>query len=243
MLYYFILGRELTLTDMDDTALVEPLSVGWHAVTRGITEHTTSALVMGAGPIGLCAVQALQARKIPKIIIADVNVDRQAAARQAGAHHFLNPATEDVAVACARLCKDSGGVHVAFDTAGKQVTLDTCLSAVSVGGTVVNIAIWGSKASLSPNLLTLGEKRYMGSPVYTREDFDEVIQAIASGEWFEARMFFIVIIGVHHIRIDAKTDTVFPSRPHQPSIHGDFQDCFVPSRLSRYTETTTRPWR
>lgn len=137
---------------------------------------------MGAGPIGLCAVQALRARKIPNIIIADVNVSRQAAAQQAGAHHFLNPATEDVAAACARLCKDSGGVNVAFDTAGKQVTLDTCLTALSLGGTVVNIAIWGGKATISPNLLTLGEKQYMGSPVYTREDFDEVIQAIASGK-------------------------------------------------------------
>ncbi|KAH7400244.1 chaperonin 10-like protein, partial [Cadophora sp. MPI-SDFR-AT-0126] len=166
---------------LDIAALVEPLSVGWHAVQCCVTSETTSALVMGAGPIGLCVMQALKARNISRIIAVDTNLARKDVAILAGAHHFINPLTEDVPSFAARTCQESSGVHVAFDTAGKQVTLDQCVAALCVGGTVVNIAIWGGPATILPNAFLLKEKRYLGTVVYTREDFDAVIHAIASG--------------------------------------------------------------
>ncbi|KAH6716399.1 chaperonin 10-like protein [Leptodontidium sp. MPI-SDFR-AT-0119] len=166
---------------LDIAALVEPLSVGWHAVQCCVTSETTSALVMGAGPIGLCVMQALKARNISTIIAVDTNLARKDVATLAGAHHFINPLTEDVPSFAARICQDSSGVHVAFDTAGKQATLDQCVAALCARGTVVNIAIWGGPATILPNAFLLKEKRYLGTAVYTREDFDAVIQAIASG--------------------------------------------------------------
>ncbi|PIA80072.1 (R,R)-butanediol dehydrogenase [Cercospora beticola] len=162
-------------------ALVEPLSVAWHAVRRSVTKDTSSVLVVGAGPIGLCIVQALKARRVRNIIVADTNSERRNAAITAGAHHFVDALRVNVERACAKLCSESSGVHVAFDTAGKQVTLDQCVAALCVGGTVVNVAVWGSSATIMPNSFLLSEKQYMGTSVYTREDFDEVIEAIASG--------------------------------------------------------------
>ncbi|SMR52083.1 unnamed protein product [Zymoseptoria tritici ST99CH_1E4] len=166
---------------LEVAALVEPLSVAWHAVNNSVTDLTTSALVVGAGPIGLCVMQSLKAKGISRIIAVETNDARQTLTTQAGATHFINPLTENVASVCASLCADTGGVHVAYDTAGKQVTLDQCISVLCVGGTVVNIAVWGGEAKILPNSFLFGEKRYMGTAVYTPEDFDEVIEAIGSG--------------------------------------------------------------
>lgn len=137
---------------------------------------------MGAGPIGLALIQALKAKGVGKIIVVDTNPGRQQGAHLAGARHFVNSLTEKVPEACHRLCADSNGVHVAFDTAGKQATLDQCIDSVCIGGTIVNVAVWNSPATILPYSFMLTEKRYMGTAVYTREDFDGVIQAVASGE-------------------------------------------------------------
>lgn len=138
---------------------------------------------MGAGPIGLALIQALKAKGVDKIIVVDTNPARLEGARLAGARHFINPSAEKVPEACFRLCADSNGVHVAFDTAGKQATLDQCIASVCIGGTIVNVAVWSGPATILPYNFMLTEKKYMGTAVYTREDFDGVIAAVASGEF------------------------------------------------------------
>jgi threonine dehydrogenase-like Zn-dependent dehydrogenase len=89
---------------------------------------------------------------------------------------------EDVIQSCAKLAPGCGGVQFAFDTAGKQATLDQCVGSLRVGGTVVNLAIWGGSALIMPNAFTLGEKKYSGSAVYVERDFDEVISTISIGK-------------------------------------------------------------
>lgn len=128
--------------------------------------------------------QALKAHHVPNIIAADTNTTRKSAASKAGAHHFINPLEGSLQEACAGFCPESNGPHVAFDTAGKQITLDQCIAAVCVGGTIMNVAVWGGPATIMPNSFLMKEIRYMGTAVYTREDFDEVIDNIVAGESF-----------------------------------------------------------
>jgi len=170
----------LCWTHTSKTALVEPLAVGWHAVRTNLSDKTTSALVIGAGPIGLAIVQALKAHGVEFIVVADTNPKKKEYASRAGAHHFIESLKENVVEATVGLFGHAG-VKIAFDTAGKQVTLDQCVNSLCVGGTVVNVAIWGGSASIFPNAFALGEKRYVGSAVYVERDFDEVISAISTG--------------------------------------------------------------
>jgi threonine dehydrogenase-like Zn-dependent dehydrogenase len=163
------------------TALVEPLAVGWHAVRTNVHDGCSSALVIGAGPIGLAIVQALRAHGIETIVVADTNPAKKDYALKAGAHHFIESLKENVVRSTARVVPGHAGVQIAFDTAGKQATLDQCVGSLRVGGTVVNVAIWGGSASVMPNAFTLGEKKYCGSAVYVERDFDEVISAISAG--------------------------------------------------------------
>lgn len=139
-------------------------------------------MVIGAGPIGLAIVQALKAHGVETIVVVDTNPTKKDHASRAGANHFIESLDEDVIQSCTRLTPGHAGVHIAFDTAGKQVTLDQCVGSLRVGGTAVNVAIWGGPASVMPNAFTLGEKRYAGSSVYVERDFEEVISAISTGQ-------------------------------------------------------------
>jgi threonine dehydrogenase-like Zn-dependent dehydrogenase len=171
---------------------------------------------MGAGPIGLSIMLALKARGISNIIAVDTNTTRREAAILAGAHNFVDPREKDLGQVVMRLCKESKGAHVAFDTAGKQVTLDQCVATVCMGGTIVNVAIWGGSASIVPNTFALAEKRYMGTSVYTRKDFDAVIEAVGSGEFDPPRR-----------RHPKACKYANGSRYHQPSVHDHVQNWFV----------------
>ena len=165
---------------------MEPLAVGWHAVRMSAVKIADcSALVLGAGPIGLAVVQALTLRGARHIIVSEPSSAKRKLATKFGATHVYDPRTHDIATECLDL-GEGEGVHVAFDCVGKQMTLDQAVSATGRGATIVNIAIWGGTASISPNNFALAEKRYVGSSVYTAEDFREVVRAIVSGESFRS---------------------------------------------------------
>jgi threonine dehydrogenase-like Zn-dependent dehydrogenase len=159
--------------------------VGWHAVRLSSVEIALcSALVLGAGPIGLAVIQALVSRGARHIIVSEPSAAKRKLAISFGATHVFDPRDHDIAAECYTV-GEGEGVHVAFDCVGKQITLDQAVSATGSGATVVNIAIWGGMANISPNVFALTEKRFVGSSVYTEDDFREVVKAITSGEFLD----------------------------------------------------------
>lgn len=156
------------------SALVEPLSVGWHAVKISPFKKGDSVLILGGGPIGIAVMLALQAKGADKIIVSEVSRKRQEYAKSFGAHHILDPTKEDVVKRCRELC-DGQGVHVVFDCAGVQVALDAAIEATRARGTIVNVAIWEKPCTITPNLFTFKERRYMGVATFQVGDFQEVI--------------------------------------------------------------------
>lgn len=106
---------------LDIGALVEPLSVAWHAVEAAGATLTadSTVLVLGGGPIGLAVVQCLSARKTKKIIVSEVATQRQRFAKEFGAHHVLDPKTYDL-VALSRQLSGGDGPDVVFDCAGVE---------------------------------------------------------------------------------------------------------------------------
>ncbi|KAK6428017.1 hypothetical protein LTR95_015845, partial [Oleoguttula sp. CCFEE 5521] len=107
---------------LDVAALVEPLSVGWHAVAISPFKKGDSALVIGGGPIGLSVIQALKAKGCDNIIVTEVSSMRKQYAQDFGAHHILDPTKDDIVARCREL-SDNQGVHMAFDAAGVQAAL------------------------------------------------------------------------------------------------------------------------
>jgi threonine dehydrogenase-like Zn-dependent dehydrogenase len=189
---------------LDIGALVEPLAVAWHAVDQYDIQKGDSALVLGAGPIGLGVVQCLKARGAEIIIVAEVAKQRQDYATHFGATHILDPRTDDVVTKCKELC-DGQGPKVALDCAGVAASIKTAALAVRARGTVVNVAIWEKEVPVQPNWFVFGEKQFKAGKLnslwswkmaliqwivlgYLQKDYAGVIDAISEGKLQPVKM-------------------------------------------------------
>lgn len=162
-------------------ALVEPLSVGWHAISVSPYKPGDRVLVLGGGPIGLAVVLGLKARGCDTIIVSEISSGRKRYAQEFGAHHIIDPSQDDL-VAEVRRLTDGEGVDIAFDAAGVQIGVDTALSAIKARGMLVNIAIWETRATLNMNDMVFRERAYMGVACFALGVFEQVIDAISTGK-------------------------------------------------------------
>lgn len=161
-------------------ALVEPLSVGWHAVNISPYKEGDSVLVLGGGPIGLAVVQALVGKGCKNIIVSEISSKRREFALNFGAHHVVDPSQTDLVEEVNKLTNGKGA-DVGLDAAGVQIGLDTAMRAIKTRGTLVNIAVWEQRATLQMNEVVFRERVYMGSACYDLGDFEAVIDAIDQG--------------------------------------------------------------
>ena len=79
-----------------DYALVEPLSVGFHAVERGRVTAADTVAVFGAGMIGLGAIAGAALQKKARVIAIDIDDQKLALAKKAGAAEVINSKTENL---------------------------------------------------------------------------------------------------------------------------------------------------
>lgn len=169
-------------------ALVEPLAVAWHAAERSNIEEIERnsdtgpvCLVIGAGPIGLAAIQILAARGASKILVSEVSTKRQEFARHLGADHVMDPKEVDVIKMSKKLC-DGTGPDLVFDCAGLRQSLETACRAVRVRGTIVNVAVWEGPVPFDPNWLVFNEASYTAVLGYDKKDWEGVISALRDGK-------------------------------------------------------------
>lgn len=155
--------------------------MAWHAVNISPFKKGDSVLVLGGGPIGLAVIQSLKARGAETIIVSEVSPRRKEFAKQFGASYVLDPTKDDIVARVRDICGGSGA-NVAFDAAGVQAGLDQAILAIRARGTLVNIAVWEKAATLHPNSLVFRERKYMGVATYVEGDFQDVLDAIATGK-------------------------------------------------------------
>ncbi|KAJ5629349.1 hypothetical protein N7528_003006 [Penicillium herquei] len=167
---------------LDIGALVEPLSVAWHAVSRCPVQKGDTALIVGAGPIGLAILQVLKAQGIEKILVVEVSKERVKFAHEFGATKVLNPNEVDALAEIREFTGDVRGVAVAFECTGVQAGMDTALGGTRARGTTVTVSLWGKPPVINAMALVHGERHIVGAAVYEPEDFQAVIDAISSGK-------------------------------------------------------------
>jgi threonine dehydrogenase-like Zn-dependent dehydrogenase len=164
-----------------NTALVEPLSVAWHAVSRSPLQEHDTVLVVGTGPIGLAIIQVLRAKGISNIIAVEVSEKRREFALNLGATEVLNPLKVDAVARVRSITGDAGGAAIAFECSGVQAGLDTAMKGLRVRGTTVIVSLWEHKPVIDAFAIVLDEKHVTGAAVFDDGDFEAVIDAIASG--------------------------------------------------------------
>ncbi|KAF4420086.1 hypothetical protein F53441_14398 [Fusarium austroafricanum] len=162
-------------------ALVEPLSVAWHAMSAAPEINPSSKVtILGGGPIGLAMILCLKAKGVSEIIVSEVAASRQNFAKEFGATRVVNPIKEDLKEVILGLT-NGFGADVTFDCAGVPASIKSACEVVRAKGTVVNIAIWEKEIPFNPNWITWKESAFKSVLGYHREDFQSVIDNLASG--------------------------------------------------------------
>jgi L-iditol 2-dehydrogenase len=162
-----------------DAAMVEPLAVAVHAVELTNVKPVDTALVVGAGMIGLLVLQALRESGCSQTIVVDVDDTRLKLAKDLGATHTINAKTSDVVAAVLKL---TGGVgaDVALEAVGSTPTIKTAIESVRKGGTVTLIGNVTATAEIPLQIVVSRQIRLQGSAGSSGE-YPRCIELLASG--------------------------------------------------------------
>ncbi len=152
-----------------DAALIEPMSVGFHAVDRGRVTDTDTVMVIGCGMVGLGAVVRAVMRGAT-VIAADLDDEKLAIARQLGATYTYNTATE----------WNLPAPDVVIEAVGAAPTYQLAVNRVAFTGRIVCIGYAKADISLTTSLFVKKELDIMGSRNANPSDFEAVIKYLTN---------------------------------------------------------------
>ena len=163
----------LNLTEL---CLVEPLTVGFHAVARArVTEKDTVA-IFGCGGVGLGAVAASALRGARTVAI-DIDDAKLAIARMAGATHLIHSQQQSLSSALAKLTCEMGP-NVVIEAVGTANTFLAAVDEVAFTGRVVYIGYAKEPVAYETRLIVQKEIDILGSRNALPEDFSNVIHML-----------------------------------------------------------------
>ncbi len=165
-----------------ELALVEPLAVGFHAVSRGRIAATDTVLVFGCGMIGLGAIAAAGLHRGATVIAVDIEDAKLALAQKAGATHVINSRTENLHERLQALT-DGHGPDVAIEAVGHPATFTAAVDEVCFAGRVVYIGYAKAPVSYETKYFVMKELDILGSRNSTPQDFRDVIAMLRSGRY------------------------------------------------------------
>jgi L-iditol 2-dehydrogenase len=163
----------------EEAVFVEPTSVALHGVRRAQAGPGDTALVIGAGIIGLLTIQALKAAGCATVFATDVNLQRLRLAETLGADRTF-PAG-DAAVRDAILTATGGaGVDVSIECVGLAPTVDLAISAVRKGGRVGLVGNFAPRCDFPLQTVVTRELSLFGCCASAGE-YPQALQEIAAG--------------------------------------------------------------
>jgi 2-desacetyl-2-hydroxyethyl bacteriochlorophyllide A dehydrogenase len=162
-----------------DAAMTEPAACAVRAVEVSGANAVSSALVVGAGPIGLFILQVLAAHGVTQRYVVERNPARRAMAEQLGATALATgPGSLPDLV---RLATDGEGVDVAFDAVGAVETRRDCFASTARGGRVLFVGLHADETSLPINQAIRSEISMVGVFGYTPVNFRTALHWLSSG--------------------------------------------------------------
>ncbi|SEG30651.1 L-iditol 2-dehydrogenase [Bryocella elongata] len=163
-----------------EAAMLEAVAVALHAVHLSEPADCRTALVIGAGMIGLLTAQAARALGIPRVMIADVDASRLDMARSLGLTETLHLSGEAL-VAAALDATGGMGVDLALEAVGREETVRAAIDAVRKGGRVTLIGNIQPTISLPLQKVVTRQIRLQGSAASAGE-YPEAMELIAAGK-------------------------------------------------------------
>ena len=160
-------------------ALIEPMSVGFHAVSRAQVTDIDTVAVIGCGMIGLGAIVRASLRGA-RVIAMDIDDEKLELAKRLGASMVINSKTENV-VERVRELTDGYMADVVIEAVGSPVTYVTAIDIVAFTGRVACIGYAKSEVAFQTKYFVQKELDIRGSRNAMPEDFRAVIHYLQNG--------------------------------------------------------------
>jgi len=160
-------------------ALVEPLAVAVHAVTRAGLQAGDTVAVLGGGPIGVLTALVASHAGAGRVVVAEPRTWRREVI--AGLGLDVVPDGADPAAHLASLT-DGEGADISFDTAGHPAVAAQLPGVTRVLGRIVIVGVHKQAAPVDLQAICFKEQSLVGVRVYTRDDVAQAVRLVASGE-------------------------------------------------------------
>jgi L-iditol 2-dehydrogenase len=164
----------------NEAAMLEAVSVAIHGVKVSQIVGGETALVIGAGMIGLLTLQAARAAGCARVFIADVDTTRLELARQVGADEVLHASGAELVAEVMRLT-NGRGVDLALEAVGRNETVTGAIDCTRKGGAVTLIGNITPEVTLPLQKVVVKQLRLQGSCASSGE-YPEAIELIANGK-------------------------------------------------------------
>lgn len=162
-------------------ALIEPLAVGFHAANQGGAHAGQTAVVMGAGCIGLVSMMALKAEGVSKVYVVDIMPKRLEKALELGADGVINGKDQDAVEAVLALT-GGAGCDLVIETAGTEFTTRQCIRMTKKGATIVLVGYSKTGEMTLPMSLALDKELTFKTVFRYRHIYPMAIEAVAAGK-------------------------------------------------------------
>lgn len=174
-----------------ELCLVEPLTVGFHAVARGRVTAEDTVAIFGCGGVGLGAVAAASFRG-GRTICVDVDDNKLELAQVTGGNQVINSAREPLRQRLLDLT-DGRGPDVVIEAVGTPGTFRAAVEEVAFTGRVVYIGYAKEPVSYETRLFVQKELDVLGSRNAQPEDFRAVIGLLEARKFPVDRVVSLIV--------------------------------------------------
>jgi threonine dehydrogenase-like Zn-dependent dehydrogenase len=161
----------------EEATILDPLGVAVHAVERAKPTAGETAIVIGTGVIGLCAIQVLKAYGATEIVCVDIDDRHLELGKKLGADYSANVKTQNLADVVRDLTYGIGA-RIIIDSIGKP--LEEVLPLLARGGRLVNLAVHDKSNSVN-QLALAGERIVTTAANFKYEEFSIAMNLLFSG--------------------------------------------------------------
>lgn len=175
--------RVLKLPDemtLDEGAMVEPVAVACHALSRSIDLQGRNVIVMGAGPIGNLVGQAAKGLGAKAVLITDLSDFRLELASKVGLDYTANPAKDDLSEAVLKAF-GSDKADLILECVGVQPTMEAAIINARKGTDIIIVGVFGDRPLVDLGLVQDHEIRLIGTAMYQTTDYLQAIKLIQKG--------------------------------------------------------------
>ena len=167
--------------NLDQAAMIEPLSVAVHAVNRAGSVIGKKVLVLGAGTIGNLVGQAAKAMGASCVLITDLSDYKLEIARQCGLTQGVNPQRDDLGEAILQVFGPDKA-DLIIECVGVEETIGQAINLARKGSTIIVVGVFGKKPTVDLGLVQDRELNLIGSLMYQKKDYEDSISLMDQGK-------------------------------------------------------------